>query len=107
MVRVISKPVLLVHLDVADCNCKPMDRTSFFFVLCSTPQIIRMNLSDVTKHVENHSDMINYGSINLRRTHRTTAYTSEGISETCNTEYLPVSESGEVTRFFLLQNQVQ
>ena len=75
---------------------------SFALHLC----FIRKNLKKL-RSKKKTTGMINYGSINLRRTHRTTAYTSEGISETCNTEYLPVSESGEVTRFFLLQNQVQ
>ena len=46
----------------------------------------------------------NYGSVYQRRTHRTAVFTSEGISETCNTEHLPVIESEEDTRFLLLKN---
>ena len=38
---------------------------------------------------------------NQHRTHRTTVYTSEGISETCNTVSPLVSESGEDTRYLL------
>ena len=43
----------------------------------------------------------NYGSVNQRHTHRTAVFTSEGISETCNTEHLPVSEDEEDSRFLL------
>ena len=39
----------------------------------------------------------NYGSFHRR----TPAYTSEGISETCNTEYVVLSENEEDTRFLL------
>ena len=38
---------------------------------------------------------------NQHRTHRTTVYTSEGISETCNTVSPFVSESEEDTRYLL------
>ena len=44
-----------------------------------------------------------YGSFN-HHTHHTTAYASEGISETFNTEYLPVSENEEDTRFLFQKN---
>ena len=64
---------------------------SFALHLC----LIRKNkLQDKKKS----SGTTNYGSVHqCRHTHRTTAFTSEGISETCNTEYLPacVSESRE------------
>ena len=43
-------------------------------------------------------------SVNLRCTHHTTAYTSEGISETCNTECPLLSENEEDTRFLLKKN---
>ena len=46
----------------------------------------------------------NYGSVYQRRTHRTAVFTSVRISETCNTEYLPVIESEEDTRLLLLKN---
>ena len=45
-----------------------------------------------------------YGSFD-HYAHRTTAYTSEGISETCNTEYVPVSEAEEDSRFLLQKNK--
>ena len=53
---------------------------------------------------------ISYESINHRCTYRTGVYTSEGMSETCNTEYIPVSENEEDTRLLLLHknnNQMQ
>ena len=46
-----------------------------------------------------------YGTVNQQRcTYGTAVYTSEGISETCNTEYTPVSENEEDTRFLLQKN---
>ena len=48
----------------------------------------------------------NYGSVYQRRTHRTAVFTSEGISETCNTEHLPVSEDEEDSRFLLQKNNL-
>ena len=53
---------------------------------------------------------VRYGSINHHCTYRTGVYTSEGMSETCNTEYIPVSENEEDTRLLLLHknnNQMQ
>ena len=50
---------------------------------------------------------VRYGSINHRCTYRTGVYTSEGMSETCNTEYTPVSENEEDTRLLLHKNQMQ
>ena len=44
--------------------------------------------------------------INKRRTYHTTAYTSEGISETCNTEHLYVSESESDTQFLNQKNNL-
>ena len=67
---------------------------SFAIHLC----LIRNNLKKLRRKKKTLGTN-NYGSINQRRTHRTTAYTSYGISETCNTEYLPVSENEEDTRF--------
>ena len=49
----------------------------------------------------------NYGSVYQRRTHRTAVFTSEGISETCNTEHLPVSEDEEDSRFLLQKNNLR
>ena len=43
-------------------------------------------------------------TVNQHHTHHTTAYTSEGMSETCNTEYQLVSENEEDTRFLLQRN---
>ena len=46
-----------------------------------------------------------YGTVNQQRcTYGTAVYTSEGMSETCNTEYTPVSENEEDTRFLLQKN---
>ena len=53
---------------------------------------------------------VRYGSINHHCTYHTGVYTSEGMSETCNTEYIPVSENEEDTRLLLLHknnNQMQ
>ena len=50
---------------------------------------------------------VRYGSINHRCTYRTGVYTSEGMSETCNTEYIPVSENEEDTRLLLHKNNNQ
>ena len=50
---------------------------------------------------------VNYGSINHHRTYRTGVYTSEGMSATCNTEYIPVSENEEDTRLLLHKNNNQ
>ena len=69
---------------------------SFAMHLC----FIRKNLKKL-RSKKNTLGTNNYRSINQHRTHRTTAYTSYGISETCNTEYLPVSENEEDTRFLL------
>ena len=41
-----------------------------------------------------------YGSVH-RRTYHVESFTSEGISETCNTEHVAVSEDEEDTRFLL------
>ena len=48
----------------------------------------------------------NYGSVYQRRTHRTAVFTSEGISETCNTEHLPVSEDEEDSRYLLQKSDL-
>ena len=48
----------------------------------------------------------NYGSVYQLHTHRTAVFTSEGISETCNTEHLPVSEDEEDSRFLLQQKNL-
>ena len=46
-----------------------------------------------------------YGTVNQQRcTYGTAVYTSEGMSETCNTEYTPVSENEEDTQFILQNN---
>ena len=46
-----------------------------------------------------------YGTVNQQRcTYGTAVYTSEGMSETCNTEYTPVSENEEDTQFLLQKN---
>ena len=50
---------------------------------------------------------VRHGSINRRCTYRTGVYTSEGMSETCNTEYIPVSENEEDTRLLLHKNNNQ
>ena len=42
-----------------------------------------------------------------QHTHRTTVFTSYGISETCNTEYLPVSENEEDTRFLTRKSNLR
>ena len=78
--------VLLYHIPGLFCA------VSFALHLC----IIRKSLNKLRGKKRTTSY---YGS--LHRTHRTTAFTSEGISETCNTEYLPVSENEEDTRFLL------
>ena len=44
-----------------------------------------------------------YGSVQ-RRTYHVESFTSEGISETCNTEHVVVSEDEEDTRFLLRKN---
>ena len=44
------------------------------------------------------------GSVYQLRTHRTAVFTSEGISGSCNTEHLPVSEDEEDSRFLLRNN---
>ena len=46
----------------------------------------------------------NYRSVFQRCTHRTAVFTSEGISESCNTEHLPVSEDEVDSRFLLQKN---
>ena len=74
---------------------------SFALHLC----FIRKNLEKL-RGKKRTSTTTNYGSVHQCRTHRTTAYTSEGISETCITEYLPVSESEE-DELFILQNNNQ
>ena len=43
-------------------------------------------------------------TVNLRRTHCTTVFTSEGISATCNTECPLLSENEEDTRYLLQRN---
>ena len=48
----------------------------------------------------------NYGSVYQLRTHRTAVFTSEGISESCNTEHLPVSEDEVDSRFLLQKNNL-
>ena len=66
---------------------------------------IRNNLSKLRGKKKAWQDNINnYGTTNHHRTHRTTAYTTEGISETCNTEYVVVSESEEDSRFLQQKN---
>ena len=47
-----------------------------------------------------------YSGMNRRRTYHTTAYTSEGISETCNTEHLYISESESDTQFLNQKNNL-
>ena len=46
-----------------------------------------------------------YGSVQ-RRTYHVESFTSEGISETCNTEHVAVSEDEEDTRFLLRKNNI-
>ena len=46
-----------------------------------------------------------YGSVQ-RRTYHVGSFTSEGISETCNTEHVAVSEDEEDTRFLLRKNNI-
>ena len=65
---------------------------------------IRNNLSKLRGKKKAQDNMNDYGTINQHRTHRTTAYTTEGISETCNTEYVVVSENEEDTRFLQQKN---
>ena len=65
---------------------------------------IRNNLSKLRGKKKAKDNMNDYGTINHHRTHRTTAYTTEGISETCNTEYVVVSESEEDTRLLQQKN---
>ena len=43
----------------------------------------------------------NYGSVRQLRTNSSTEYTAEGLSESCNTEHIVVSESESDTRFLL------
>ena len=47
-----------------------------------------------------------YGSLQ-RRTYHVESFTSEGISETFNTEHVAVSEDEEDTRFLLRKNNIQ
>ena len=72
---------------------------SFALHLC----FIRKNLKKL-RSKKRTLGTTNYKSVNLRRTHHTTAYTSEGISETCNTECPLLSENEEDTRFLLKKN---
>ena len=65
---------------------------------------IRNNLSKLRGKRKAQDNKNDYGSINHHRTHRTTAYTTEGISETCNTEYVVVTESEEDTRLLQQKN---
>ena len=68
-------------------------------------KFIRNNLSKLRdKKKARHDNINDYGTTNQHRTHRTTAYTTEGISETCNTEYVVVSENEEDTRFLQQKN---
>ena len=46
-----------------------------------------------------------YGSVQ-RRTYHVESFTSEGISETCNTEHVAVSEDEEDTRYLLRKNKI-
>ena len=51
---------------------------------------------------------VNYGTVNQRHTHHTTVYIEgEGMSETCNTEFLYVSEGEEDTRYLQQSNNQQ
>ena len=58
--------------------------------------LIRKNL----KKLRGKKKSFGYGSFQ-HCTHRATAFTSEGMSETCNTEHVVVNESEEDTRFLL------
>ena len=58
---------------------------------------IRKNL----KKLQGKKKASRTANYNQHHTHRTTVYTSEGISETCNTESPLLSESVEDTRYLL------
>ena len=51
---------------------------------------------------------VDYVTVNLRHTRHTTVYIEgEGMSETCNTEFLYVSEGEEDTQYLLQRNNQQ
>ena len=73
--------------------------SSFALHLC----FVRKNLNKLRGKTRT-SWTSKYGSVNQCRTHRTAVFTSEAISETCNTEPLSVSEDEEDSRFLLRNN---
>ena len=93
------------------------DKVNYFSVvraLCSIPGLVSalsfaVHLCFIRKNLKRlRGKKKTTKSVNLHRTHCTTAYTSEGISETCNTECPLLSENEEDTRFLLkINNRVQ
>ena len=91
------------------------DRVFFLFVsrnvLYGIPGLfsalsVALHLFKIRNRLKNkRRKAICYGTVNQQRcTYGTAVYTSEGMSETCNTEYTPVSENEEDTQFLLQKN---
>ena len=95
-----------------------LDYLFIFFVYrnltCSTPGLVSalsfaLHLCFIRKKLKNlrgKKRPVCYEMDNSHRTRHTTAYTSEGISETCNTEYQYVSENELDTQFLNQKNNL-
>lgn len=90
-----------IYADVIVDSLGLMFSLAFALHLC----FIKKNL----KRLQGKKRMLRFTKYGSRwRTHRTTAYTTEGISETCNTDYPFVNESKEDTEFLIKKmNQMQ